>query len=34
MQFTAGLHRILQDAPGGQSLKDKLVATLSVVIRP
>lgn len=34
MKFTAGVHRILQDAAGGEKLKDKLVATISVVVRP
>ena len=32
--FTAGVHRILQDPPAGPPLKDRTVATLSVVVRP
>lgn len=34
LKFTAGIHRILQDAPGGQKLKDKQAVTLNVVLRP
>lgn len=34
LKFTAGVHRILSDAPGEPRLKDRHTVTLNVVLRP